>query len=301
MRTSVIAEEALSRGYECVFVGSIEHLDWVSTYIKSIGYTDIISNPEDFESNSETDILILDLYTNEDKSKFNDLKCWKFVVLIADAVTPEFACNLIIRPNLNAPLAKSESVPEIGGAEFMLMRKSINKIHGYSLRNTKLKLLVSGGGSDPYLFSENIARIIDELDIDCETHFFVDRSIVSESSKEFITHNIGGELDSFAGEADLVFCTASTSSFEFIARGLPVGVVCAVNNQVENYDQLINLGLAAGLGFRDDSGQWKFNKELIRKLMSDFMLRKSYSDKVLGLIDLKGATRVLGIIEDSLM
>ena len=30
MRSSVLAEEAISRGYECIFIGEISDLDWVA-------------------------------------------------------------------------------------------------------------------------------------------------------------------------------------------------------------------------------------------------------------------------------
>jgi hypothetical protein len=43
MRSSVLAEEAISRGFECVFIGKISDLDWVAKRISTLGFTQVLS------------------------------------------------------------------------------------------------------------------------------------------------------------------------------------------------------------------------------------------------------------------
>ena len=41
MRSSAIAEEAISQGIECVFVGSILDMDWLTDRIRGLGFFEV--------------------------------------------------------------------------------------------------------------------------------------------------------------------------------------------------------------------------------------------------------------------
>ena len=101
------------------------------------------------------------------------------------------------------------------------------------------------------------------------------------------------ELDLVANDVDVVLTTASTSSLEFIAREIPTGVVCAVDNQEEYYEKLGRLGYASQIGFRNPIVGWEFNVEAIRELMESQEKRRVLTETIKGLIDLKGAQRVI--------
>ena len=110
---------------------------------------------------------------------------------------------------------------------------------------------------------------------------------------QFIKHPIGSELDLIANDVDVVFTTASTSSLEFIAREIPAGVVCSVDNQVEYYEQLGQLGYAAQLGIRNSNARWEFDQTAIKELLESQEKRNSLKEATRALIDLKGAGRVI--------
>ena len=62
MRSSAIAEELIARGDDVVFVGQISGLPWVEERIGTLGFTQIHNNPGDFNSNPNSDVLLLDSY-----------------------------------------------------------------------------------------------------------------------------------------------------------------------------------------------------------------------------------------------
>jgi spore coat polysaccharide biosynthesis predicted glycosyltransferase SpsG len=95
---------------------------------------------------------------------------------------------------------------------------------------------------------------------------------------------------------DLVLTTASTSSLEFLARGICVGLVCSVNNQQQYYNSLGKLGVAAQLGFRAIDNSWELDEELIYSLITSSELRMSLMARAVELIDFNGASRIVDVI-----
>jgi spore coat polysaccharide biosynthesis predicted glycosyltransferase SpsG len=65
MRSSAIAEELIRRGEDVIFVGQISDLAWVEARIAALGFSQIHSNPTKFNSNPDSDVLILDSYEIE--------------------------------------------------------------------------------------------------------------------------------------------------------------------------------------------------------------------------------------------
>ena len=94
----------------------------------------------------------------------------------------------------------------------------------------------------------------------------------------------------------MVLTTASTSSLEFIAREIPTGVVCLIDNQEDYYEQLGRLGYATQIGVRTSAGAWEFNVEAIKNLLASQEKRDALKESVSDLIDLKGAERVIDFL-----
>jgi spore coat polysaccharide biosynthesis predicted glycosyltransferase SpsG len=91
----------------------------------------------------------------------------------------------------------------------------------------------------------------------------------------------------------LVFSTAGTTSLEIIARGLPTGIACAIQNQQGNYLTLHALGVAAQIGERLPDGTWRFSLETISRLVVDSHFRLNLISQSNELIDLKGSGRIV--------
>ena len=98
--------------------------------------------------------------------------------------------------------------------------------------------------------------------------------------------------------ADLVFTTASTSCFEMIAQGIPVGLGCAVENQVENYSFLGINGFASRIGLRVPGYGWDIHKDELEKIVNGFSYRRELVNRGDQYMDFCGSSRILALIRD---
>ena len=99
MRSSAIAEEAISRGVECIFVGAFLEIEWLARRIQTLGFTRI-TNPDDFDFQEYSDILIVDSYSLDLNDPLIRFGKWRKVVSIVDELTPDYSCDLRIHPGL---------------------------------------------------------------------------------------------------------------------------------------------------------------------------------------------------------
>ena len=291
MRISALAEEAVSRGIECFFMGKIENLPWVEGQVTKLGFKQILTSFDDFTPDAEEDVLILDSYTLPVTNKYITNKYWKLIVTISDDFTPEYLCNIKIKPSLIKG-GKDENCILLSGPDYILARKSIRKKKNLIDAYRKFHVLVIGGGTDIHDFSFNVAKFLDKIDSDFHVSFFTNKIIKSSTGKKFTTYEIGNMLDEVSQQVDLVLTTASTSSLEFIAREIPLGVVCAVGNQSTYYEELGMNGFAEQLGVFE-KGKWSLNFEKMENLIMNKERRNEIFERIRGLIDLKGTSRVL--------
>ena len=159
-----------------------------------------------------------------------------------------------------------------------------------------LRIAVVAGGSDTYGLVHEIAKILVTLSGQFEVYLFSNANLDSTLDSRFHRIEVGQQLDELTKDVDLVLTTSSTSSLEFLARGLCVGIVCAVDNQEQYYDSLGELGVAAQIGFRNLENGWELDKEGIQSLITSSELRLNLRAKAKGLIDFKGASRIVSAI-----
>jgi spore coat polysaccharide biosynthesis predicted glycosyltransferase SpsG len=293
MRSSVLAEEAISRGIECISIGEISDLDWVAKRILNLGFARVLTSDESFIADGNSDILILDSYTIPVSDPFVASTNWKFVMCIRDQISPNYESDIELRPGFGVVHSEQRGPRILSGADHILIRKGIEKTKRNKPPGEVMKVLVVGGGSDSFGFVTAMAEVINSVDLNLEVHAFTNGAVPKSSKVQFVKHQIGSEFDSIANAVDVVFTTASTSSLEFIAREIPTGVVCTVDNQVDYYEQLGQLGYASQLGIRNSRGNWEFNLTTIKELLESQEKRDSLKEATYALIDLKGAARVI--------
>ncbi len=296
MRVTTIAQEGIKRGFECHFVGSFNELPWVSEFIANIGFRSITEDPDKFVSDALRDVLILDSYTSPSASQYNDLSNWRMVLCVKDSFTPNYNADVYVNQSLECTLF-SPRVHVLDGPDFALIRKEITKSPKGNAYDTTPRVLIVGGGSDPHGFVQAVVTMIQPLGIDLEIHTFSNGSLANIYDLKITQHPIGPELDLIANEVDLVISTASTSSIEFIARELPLLVACVVDNQADFYSQLCRLGYALPIGERNPDGSWNLDLRNLSAAIKDPKVRVDLSNRVRGVLDLRGASRVVDTIE----
>ncbi len=166
-----------------------------------------------------------------------------------------------------------------------------------SQEKSKLKIAVVAGGSDPHRLVNEIAKILATIPEQFEVFLFSNSIFDSPLDTRFLVIEVGHQLDELIRNVDLVLTTASTSSLEFLARGLCVGIACAVSNQEQYYSSLGKLGVTAKLGFRNLDNNWELDKEMIYSLITSRELRGNLIARAKGLIDFKGASRIVDAIK----
>ena len=297
MRSSAIAEELISRGKDVNFIGQISALPWVEERINSLDFTHVYPNSNSFTSNPETDVLILDSYEIDRNDPFLAQQNWYHIIAIVDEMTPDYGCTLRIHPGLDSNWTGYSKTPILSGPRYIPFRASLVKEKNHRRQeNHKLKILVVAGGSDPYELVNEITKILVTFTEEFEVFLFSNSILDLSLDSRFHSFEIGNQIDKLSTDVDLVLTTASTSSLEFLARGICIGIACAVENQKQYYEALGELGIAVQFGVRNANNKWELDKEKIHSLVTSSDLRSHLRAKAKGIIDFEGAKRIVDAI-----
>jgi spore coat polysaccharide biosynthesis predicted glycosyltransferase SpsG len=295
MRSSAIAEEAISRGIRCIFVGDVKGFPWVENRLKDIGFSQIVNDPNIFKSNAKSDILIIDTYETSVIKDFLFTNSWLKVVNIFDSLTPGFECDLRIHPGLSTNWLNLGKEITLSGPDYIPIRKSITREFKPNESNP-IEILVVGGGADSTNFVLAVAGELAPVKKEFNVRLFTRHAKPDSLDYRFAVNAIGNDLDLIANRADLIFSTASTTSLEFIARGSAVAIGCAADNQEQYYSELALGNFAHPIGeFKD---KWIFKSKSIFEIVESESLRRNLKVQTSGLIDFLGSQRSMDQIQN---
>ncbi len=294
MRCSSIAEEALTRNISCVFVGSMGGIGWIEDRLSSLGIQ--VSSVANFTGISDSDLLIIDSYSEAAQGDLLERNNWLATIAIVDEATPPQKADLYIHPGLECNWFHGDRSNLIFGSKFIPLRKSIRK-RLPSFDNHVENVVVFGGGADAFGFAQEMSRILSPLPGFTKVSFFSSAfQKIERDDSRFRVFEFGPLLDVELDQADLVFTTASTSSLEIVAREIPVGIACSVENQQPYYRALKELQVAKQIGERTTTGSWKIDAKTIQSLISDPVVRSEIKIANNNFIDLSGASRIVDAI-----
>ena len=293
MRLCAIAEEAIGKGFECFFVGSIHKIEWLRDHVDKLGFSQIVKPEQISTVINNQSVLVIDSYHIQAGDFSLDPKNWRLIVSISDAKTPAYISDLVVAPGMNSSGINQTSSNFFFGPEYIPFRKSIIKSERLST-STNPRLLVFGGGTDHFGMALEVARLIRQKYHYKEANFIYHRQLEIESmDPRFKVFPFGSTLDSIINESDLVITSASTSSYEILARGIPTGIIRLVGNQDNNFKALHEANLVSIIGNRGDDGVWNFSLPELEKLMLDADYRKTLRERSLKVFDLEGSSRIL--------
>lgn len=295
MRCSAIMEEAISRGIECIFVGSLGGIRWLEERLENLGVQKYLDSNE-LNLLPTRDVLVIDSYDIAIADPFIQLKNWKSVVVISDETTPKYTASMVIQLGFKTVYSHEGSHKFVSGPQFIPFRKSISKTTK-SLPRKVSKIVVFGGGADTYKFAATFAKGLANVKEFNKAIFISNDNLqIPLFDSRFEVREFGSALDKELEEADLVFTTASTSSLEILARELPLGVCFTANNQVPFFNTLIDKRMAMGIGYLTLDKKWCLNWAEISLLIQDANLRESIVAKTRGYFDLLGSSRIVNEI-----
>lgn len=294
MRSSAIAEEAISQGIQCIFIGNIAGIPWIEDRVRNLGFHQIICNEGEFNPSPQRDVLILDSYSIPTRHKFIDPRNWLTVVNIFDSFTPKYKSNLRIHPGIERIIDSITYSKTLTGPEYVPIRKSFSK----SLptpEGRELRITIVGGGTDVKGFVTAIAKSLMNLDVNFNARLVTMTPTDLSLDDRFQLIQPGGNIDSIFLDTDVALTTASTTALEFLALGCAVGIACAVENQEQNYYSLTELGIVAPIGIHAN-GIWELENEVLTTLVSEISFRTEIKEKAKNFIDMDGAKRIVDAI-----
>lgn len=295
MRLCAIAEELVLRGHEVSLCADYIELDWVRNYLSGIDFHKVVihdSGLGEFETRSH--IVVADSYVKDFLTNSLLNYTWRKRVLVWDSFTPVVDSEIYFVPSLDKPPVLGKSTNVLSGPEFIPLRCGIRK-RDWSFTNSPKKLFVIAGGSDPFNLIPYLHGVFSELNLNLSITFV--GAAVSSTSKSIRFIDFSENIDLLLNEADLVIATASTSSYEILARGIPLAIVQAADNQASNYSKLIASKLAVGLGIRIKDSHWEIDRELLVDFISGFEQKFDSRNTIQPPLDLNGSSRIATALE----
>ncbi len=297
MRLLPLIEESLIRGYQCYFWGNTSEVPWLEKSLANLSLLWINKDSLSEHLDPNKTILVVDSYSSSRRQEFLGVEKWKAVVGVMDLDSSDFSADIKIVPSLQEYVQCPKDSNVLTGPKYALIRKSIVKSNHRYNSTEPLHVLVVGGGVDKYGLCDAMIASFEELDIAIKVSLFSNIADFSSSRNEYRFISPGSSLDEIVDSVDVAICTASGSAVEFIAREIPLGIVCTAANQERLYMEMSNLGLARPLGFFSIESGWEINKPYVEDLISRLDTRSELQRRQKKYIDLKGPNRILDVIE----
>jgi spore coat polysaccharide biosynthesis predicted glycosyltransferase SpsG len=298
-RLLALAEESASRGIECVFLGDISEPDWLLRKIHSKGIKHIpLANLMELAI-SESDILFIDSYTLTATDPLICSKVWKRKILLADSSTPSYGVETVFYiEDLPVPQRFAKSKVH-HGLKYFPLKKSLPRTQ--LMPPVVQKLVVVGGGTDPYNFADAMSKVLVKIGSFESAVFFSNHSnSIEKIDSRFRVTSFGENLDVEVASSELVFSTASTIALETIARGIPLGIGCAIQNQRTFYDSLVSREAAIPVGLRGKDKNWKINQPNVQILIDSAEVREKLHMQSSLVLDNQGSARVIDKVLENL-
>jgi spore coat polysaccharide biosynthesis predicted glycosyltransferase SpsG len=297
MRCASIAEEAIARGIECLLMGSVENLDWVREYLSRLHIEIIDEQKFDYSAFGDSCALIIDSYDSDVHNYFAFDDNWSSKTHLVDQATPLSTADLFIHTGFDASWFEGEKTRLLSGSEFIPLRKDMASRSSHVNFLECSKIVIFAGGSDVYNLSLALAKTLHKFS-NFKSAIFISNyeAAIKELDDRFQVYPFGELLNLALEDADLVLTTSSTSSLEMMARGIPIGIACAVSNQQGLYETLAKKSAAVQIGSRLELGEWDILQEEVSRLISSPRLRQDLAENSLKLLDYQGSRRIVDAI-----
>lgn len=310
MRTLTIAEAARRRGWSVRVVGEIDAAGMSAASraepaveVESITGAALLATLT--EAVTSADVVHIDSY--RDLPDLGDAPA--LISNMQDGPYGVRAAGLSIDANLGAEVGFARpdlSWNALAGIDLAVVREQVlRQRDAHREPGSPRRLLVVMGGSDARGLTARVVRSLDGLDqplvvtvVDPRGRGDV-RTAAEKSTHDVEVVGFLDDLPAAAREHDLVVTAAGTSVWDFAYMGLPMALVCAVDNQRSGYEHVISAGLAVGLGAppHDDLGS---RMRALDALLADPDGMAAHATRLRRTVDGLGAWRIVASWEQLL-
>ncbi|VXB12680.1 Contig_38, whole genome shotgun sequence [Microbacterium sp. 8M] len=255
MRCLALAQVARARGWEADVVGDIDP-SALAAAARVAPDVVVRSRPVGpGELSDAADVLHLDTYAD-----LPDLRSGRHLLSnMQDGAFGARSADLVIDGTLGAErsfrVTAEDGAARLVGIDAAVIRQQVLRQRDRAaVTSHRPRVLVVMGGTDPQgATAAAIAALsavgtsIDVTVVDTASWPEV-RAAAAASPHRIEIRGFVDDLPALAGEHDFVVTAAGTSVWDYACMGLPMALVCVVDNQRDGYREAVAGGLALGLG-----------------------------------------------------
>jgi spore coat polysaccharide biosynthesis predicted glycosyltransferase SpsG/RimJ/RimL family protein N-acetyltransferase len=263
VRSLALAEEALGSGHEVTFVGQYDGRI-VHDLLESSGAevrraTRGAHMSRDLQATIDElapDVVHLDTY--DEVRLVTGAQHRPLLSNVEDTTFGRRPADLLIDPTFGSEREPRDADPPLlllRGSRFAPLRALVTDRRGeWQLRDEARNVLVVMGGSDPLALTPRVLEVLDRTGLALHVTAIV-RSAARAAVEALAPGNLQvdlvepvADLPALAAHQDLVVSAAGTSVWELCCLGVPMALVCAVDNQRAGYERVVAADAAIGLG-----------------------------------------------------
>ncbi len=229
--------------------------------------------------------------------------------VLADGPWGARPADVLVDPSAGAertpPLAPARW--HLRGTRFVALRRSVRDAEPAPRPSDRLQVLVVMGGTDALGCAPLVVEALDRTAVPMDLTV-----VTSPGTRDRLEDQASGwghglarpmppvpDLPRYMAASDVVVTAAGTSTWELCSLGRPMAAVAVVENQRPGYEVLLGAGAATGLGTPGDLADVGTTAAALRPLLTDADVRAEQSRRALGLVDGRGAWRVVRMLEEA--
>lgn len=317
MRALALAEESIARGWRVHVIGdlsagavSVLKAAVPEARVSAVPRATVAPELRRHAVGESADVVHLDTYCGD----LDDLHGHEWVLSnMQDGPFGVRRADVVIDANIGAEDGVDvDAVPRgairLVGGRAAVTRSQVRR-HVHAVREledgARRQVLVVIGGTDPGGLTPQIIERLDAVRVNLDvTVVNANGEQAVEEAAQASAHRVRvvpfvADLPALAVANDLVISAAGTSILDFACMGVPMALVCVVDNQLVGYKRATSAGIAVELGFPPDDEIQSHVDQLEAVLRSPDELRR-LSQAGRSLVDGLGAWRIAGAWEVAL-
>lgn len=305
VRSLALAEEAVASGHDVTLAGDfsgnfvLRQLEAAPVTVRQIARNDRAALVRAVEE-SRPDVLHFDTY-DELVGDAAALAPESFISNMEDGAFGRRPADVVIDPNFGAELQPAMVQPgraHLRGARYAPLRSTVIRRRGkWQLRAQASRVLIVMGGTDPLNLTPRVVDVLAASGLPLRITAITTRPAHTASDLppgvqvDFVPPV--DDLPALLTQQDLVVSAAGTSVWELCCLGVPMALVCAVENQRAGYERIVGVGAAFGLGERRSDNDFSGAVERLREVLTSPVTRDSLARQASGIVDGLGSWRII--------
>lgn len=188
---------------------------------------------------------------------------------------------------------------------YAILNKQFLKYRPKKIKEEVKSIIILQGGADTYCYTHKIIDSLNTVDFKFKIHVVIGPSFncwtklnksINKSKKSIILYQNVEKMVSLMKKSDVAITAGGNTLLELAFLGIPSIIVCAEKFEVETASLMQKSGYGKNLGFGGDISNYHISSNL-NKIINNFELRKKMNISGPKIIDGKGASRIIDIIE----